>query len=261
MLFWKMNGLGNDYVYIDVERFASKQEKKYLDNNIEKLTKRLSDRHFGIGGDGVVLMLPSENADIEMRIFNSDGSEGAMCGNALRCVAKYLWDSDIVKTNECLVDTKSGTKRVIKDFSDGDVTIATADIGDVLSERIADGMFTVDCGNKHIVIAEDVAELDFANARELSVKYDKNVELFRVIDDKSVSARVYERGSGETLACGTGAIAVAYVARTYGFVQSDTVDVRLPGGCLSVTLYNNRAYLKGEARLNYMGEVDIRKWL
>lgn len=257
MLFWKMNGLGNDYVYIDVERFASKQEKKYLDNNIEKLTKRLSDRHFGIGGDGVVLMLPSDTADIEMRIFNSDGSEGAMCGNALRCVAKYLWDSGIVKTYECLIYTKSGMKRVRKDFSDDNVTVATAEIGMVLSERVSDGIYTVDCGNKHIVIAESVNGLDFSNARELSVKYDKNVEFFKVIDDESVSARVYERGSGETLACGTGAVAVAYVARTYGFVQSDTVDVRLPGGCLSVVLNKNSAYLKGEARLNYMGEVEI----
>lgn len=261
MLFWKMNGLGNDYVYVDVCRFASKQEKKYLDNNIEKLTKRLSDRHFGIGGDGIVLMLPSKTADIEMRIYNADGSEGAMCGNAIRCVAKYMRDSGFLVGNECYIDTKSGIKRVNIDSTDGNVTIVTADMGKVSFSRISDGMFDVDCGNKHIVVAEDLCKLDFSLARELSIKHDKNVEFFSVVGKSSINVRVYERGSGETLACGTGAVASAYVAVKSGAISTNTVTVTLPGGNLIVTFDNDNAYLTGEANVSFIGEVELKKWL
>lgn len=258
MLFWKMNGLGNDYIFIDVERFASKKEKEYLDNNIEKLTRNISDRHFGVGSDGVVLILPSDTADVKMRIFNADGSEGKMCGNAVRCVAKYLFDSGIRCADEYMIGTLSGIKQV-KVCAEGDsVTSATVNMGRITSCKIEEGVFSVDIGNPHIVVLTDIShKYAFSMADNLCSEYDANIEFVKKIGANTIDVRVYERGSGVTMACGTGATAAAYVAYVSGMVNTRSIDVALPGGILKVDFNGDNANLTGDVRLNYIGEVRL----
>ncbi len=258
MLFWKMNGLGNDYVFIDVERFASKKERLYLENNIEKFSQKFSDRHFGIGSDGVVLMMPSICADMRMRIFNADGSEGKMCGNALRCVCKYLYDSDIIRAREYVIETASGERRVDVEVIAGKVVSAVADMGLLESKRVGIGEYIVDVGNKHYVIIGNKQTLPpFSKAKSISDKYDANVEFASMEVQNKLDVRVYERGSGETLACGTGAAAAAYAAVLNG-CDAKVIDVNLKGGLLKVNFDGNRAYVSGAVALNYIGEVSAK---
>lgn len=255
MIFWKMNGLGNDYIFIDAVK-CPKDELKKLESNLKTLIPRICDRHFGVGGDGIVIMYPSRLADVRMRMFNADGSEGIMCGNAVRCIAKYLTEV-CGRTGELAVETKAGIRTLAVTEVDGKVVSVRAEMGKVrITGREGDAIFA-DIGNPHAVIEGDPAcEAHIARAAELSRLRDVNVETVRAVSEHVMEMRVWERGSGETLACGTGACAAAYVLAAEGKL-SFPVTVRLRGGELTIEYIDGRVYASGKANLNYIGELNI----
>ena len=225
MKFTKMEGLGNDYIYVNA--FKEKVE------NPGELARRIADRHFGVGGDGLILIEPSDKADAYMHMFNADGSEGSMCGNGIRCVAKYIYDHGVVEKErrKLRIETKSGIKDIEIFVKDGKMEKATVDMGEVkldgeLPEKIeVRGMSLqfvgIDVGNPHAVyFLEDNPELSVSSISELDLERigkdfeehprfpDKvNTEFIQMLSPREIRFRVYERGSGETLACGTGATA------------------------------------------------------
>ena len=253
--FTKMHGAGNDYIYIDL--FDAP-----LDFDPCDLAKKMSPRHFSVGGDGVVLILPSAIADAKMRMFNLDGSEGKMCGNAIRCVAKYLSDHALIKKEKITVETLSGVKtlrlfkekgvvaRVSVEMGNADFTpaaipvvFAGAEMVDeplsVLGKRYK--MTAVSMGNPHAVIfTKGVKDLDLASMgptfETLPIFPERvNTEFAEVMDDKTILMRVWERGSGETYACGTGACATVAAAVKTGRVKAgEEITVRLLGGDLAI---------------------------
>ena len=239
MKFTKMHGIGNDYVYVNCfEETVS---------NPSAVAKFVSDRHFGIGSDGLILIKPSDVADCEMDMYNLDGSQGAMCGNGIRCVAKYAYDYGIVNKTNISVATKSGIKYL-------DLTL-----GD-------DGKAAVSMGNPHaIVYMDDLKDLDI---EKIGPKFENhiafpdriNTEFVKVIDRHTLQMRVWERGSGETLACGTGACAVAVASTLNGLVDEDKpVTVKLLGGDLQI-LWNrqeNLVYMTGPATTVFDGEIFL----
>ena len=273
MNFTKMHGLGNDYIYINGFDQAV--------DDPAALAVRVSDRHFGVGGDGLVLILPSEEADVRMRMFNADGSEGMMCGNAIRCVAKYAHQRGLATMNPVRVETASGVK-VIDKVIDGElVTGATVDMGepilvpadvpvqidgqtdapivDLSSEGLADlpvavGMTCVSMGNPHVVVyCDDVDAVPMTEVGPVletaAIFPDRiNVHYVEVIGPGEVKMRTWERGSGITLACGTGASAVC-VAGVLAGKSGRNVLVHLPGGDLEIEWReeNNRVYMTGPA--------------
>lgn len=276
--FTKMHGCGNDYIYINCfERTIE---------HPEQLSKTISDRHFGIGGDGIVLIGPSENADAKMRMFNLDGSEGKMCGNAIRCVAKFVYDNNIVRKEKLEIDTLSGVKSIELQVEDGLMTAATVDMGKAIltpsalpflvEERealihypflIEDTTYhitTVSMGNPHCVIFnEDVASI---NLHEVGPKFEHhplfpesvNTEIVQILNPNTIKMRVWERGSGETLACGTGACAAVVAAVLNGYCEKDTdVTVQLLGGELIIRYTNDRVLMTGPAVTVFHGEFQL----
>ena len=272
-----MEGCGNDYIYFDCMRLDIE--------NPEGLSVRLSDRHQGIGGDGVVLILPSAVADARMRMFNLDGSEGKMCGNAIRCVGKYLYDHDIVRKLEMTIETLSGIKTLRLHKINGEVRQATVDMGppelrpplipvklggDRVVGRpvsVAGGEYAITCvsmGNPHCVVFggnPDALELEMLGPRS---EHDPlfpervNTEFIQVIGRNTLKMRVWERGSGETWACGTGACAAAVAAVENGFCDKDTdITVKLRGGDLMIRVADGTVYLTGGARTVFEGVVEI----
>ena len=281
--FVKMHGCGNDYIYIDClsgqyEGFFSVPGKK------EAVSQQLSDRHFGVGGDGLVLICPSDRADAQMRMFNADGSEGNMCGNAIRCVAKYLFDTGKVPKNRIRIDTKSGVKILDLTVRDGKMVAARVDMGpprlspaqlpaalpgDSIIDRpvkVEGREYRLTCvsmGNPHCVsFGGDPGGLDLpvlGGALERSAFFPEgvNAEFAQVLSPTALRMRVWERGSGETLACGTGACAVAVAAVLNGFCQRDTdIVVSLPGGDLTVRYTGETVYLTGPAEWVFAGECN-----
>ncbi|ETA79416.1 diaminopimelate epimerase [Youngiibacter fragilis] len=279
MEFTKMHGAGNDYIYFNC-----------LENMIEdpeSLSIRLSDRHFSIGGDGIVLICPSESADVRMRMFNADGSEGKMCGNAIRCVAKYIYDRGIARKDDINVETLSGIKKIHVFAENGKVTSATVNMGkaagltsDEITIEEGKGKFligypmeaagkswnvtTVSMGNPHIVtFVPEVKDLDlmkigphFENSPLFPERI--NTEFVRVIDRTTLEMRVWERGSGETLACGTGACATVTAAVLNGHCDKDTdVTVRLIGGDLVIRYTDDAVFMTGNAVEAFNGNVEI----
>jgi diaminopimelate epimerase len=279
MEFTKMHGAGNDYIYFNC-----------LENMIEdpeSLSIRLSDRHFSIGGDGIVLICPSESADVRMRMFNADGSEGKMCGNAIRCVAKYIYDRGIVMNEDINVETLSGIKKIHVFAENGKVTAATVNMGkaagltaDEITIEEGKGKFlisypieaagetwnvtTVSMGNPHIVtFVPEVKELDlikigpyFENSPLFPERI--NTEFVRVIDRTTLEMRVWERGSGETLACGTGACATVTAAVLNGYCDKDTdVTVKLIGGDLVIRYTDDAVFMTGNAVEAFNGIIEI----
>ena len=275
--FIKMHGCGNDYIYIDC--FNREPEQP------EKLAVALSDRHFGIGGDGIVLILKSETADAKMRMFNIDGSEGKMCGNAVRCVAKYLYDNGIVRKNILKIETLSGVKTLELNTRNGLVSTVRVDMGkavleplkipvDLPGERIVDHPviidgkpFNITCvsmGNPHaVVFCEDVDSLDLA---VLGPKFEHNeifpervnTEFVKVIDKSTLKMRVWERGSGETLACGTGACASAVAAVLNGYCsKGEDIRVLLAGGELIVNYTKDAVFMTGGCTKVFEGVIEI----
>lgn len=266
MRFTKMQGIGNDYVYVDCF-------KERVDDPA-RVARLVSDRHFGIGSDGLILICPSEVADVRMRMFNEDGSEGAMCGNGIRCVGKYAYDHGLVDQTRITVETLAGIKRLDMQVEDGKVTTVKVDMGvprltSELSEKITvDGKnleFTgISVGNPHAVYyVEDVDALDLESIGPDFERHERfpdrvNSEFVHVIDRNHLEMRVWERGSGETLACGTGATASAVASMLLGLVE-DTVEVRLRGGNLEICWdrQSGHAFMTGPAVEVFHGEINL----
>ena len=242
-----MHGCGNDYVYIDC--------REGVPENVSELAIRLSDRHKGIGGDGIILICSSDKADFLMRIFNADGSEGKMCGNGIRCVAKYVFDKGLTDKHHLEIDTLSGVKiiDIAPEARPGDEeTWVTVDMGkpeiESLDETIVlpDGSSlngsVISMGNPHFVCYADESPYDESVLVKgpLAEKHERfpdrsNIEFARLIGKDEVEMRVWERGSGETMACGTGACATAAAAIAKGLTGRD-VTVHLRGGDLRISL-------------------------
>ncbi len=278
MRFTKMQGLGNDYVYVNC--FLEKVKSP------SALAVRISDRHFGIGSDGLILIKPSETADFQMEMYNADGSEGRMCGNGIRCLAKYAYEHGLTDKTKICVETASGVKELELTVSDGKVSSVCVDMGAPVFEparipvqaetpdplvgwplRVGAHDFSVTCvsmGNPHCVVpAEDVDGLDLPGMGPLFEQHPLfperiNTEFVQVIDEETLQMRVWERGSGETLACGTGACAAAVAAVLNGWTR-DTVTVKLLGGDLLIhwDREKNTVYMTGPAETVYEGEIEV----
>ncbi len=276
--FTKMHGIGNDYIYID----CFKQNLEELD--IKALAIKLSDRHFGIGGDGIILVCPSGIADAKMRMFNLDGSEGKMCGNGIRCVAKFVYDNKIAVKDTLTIETLSGVKTLSvttngdkvqtvrvdmgKPILDGKM-IPTVFSGEVINKQIEidNKTYNVTCvsmGNPHCVLFCD--DIESLKLEEIGPKFEKssyfpeniNTEFVKIIDDKTLSMRVWERGSGETLACGTGACAVAVSAVLKGICKKgEDITINLLGGILTINYSDISVFMTGSATTVFTGEIDL----
>ena len=275
MKFTKMQGLGNDYVYVNCF-------KEKIDNPPE-LARRISDRHFGVGSDGLIMINPSDKADFEMEMYNADGSRGEMCGNGIRCVAKYVYDYGLTDKTHISVETLGGIKYLDLTVEEGKVKMVKVDMGKpeleplkipvkasgdkAVDEPILVGgkeyrMTCVSMGNPHAVIfiGCDVREFPL---EEIGPKFENherfpnrvNTEFVRVIDRRTAEMRVWERGSGETLACGTGACAVAVACALNGFTE-DEVTVRLLGGDLQIRWDREKdtVFMTGPAEVVFDGE-------
>ncbi len=254
MKFCKMNGLGNDYIFIDVT---------IQDVDLSNLdVPRLSNRHFGIGGDGVVLINNSTIADAKMTIYNADGSRAEMCGNALRCVARYLFDNIKRDKSILYIETDAGVKQVFLD-ADGMITarIGTAKITGKYDIKCGDRLvefFAIDVGNPHAITLDNEWDIDRYGAQVSSHRLfpnGTNVEKLSISSRRLIKVQVYERGSGRTLACGTGATACAYLAMTLDRADDD-VSVMLDGGRLRVKQIDHSLYITGDAKYNFYGEID-----
>lgn len=275
MKFTKMQGIGNDYVYVNC------LEEKV--DHPEELAKLVSDRHFGIGSDGLILIKPSEVADFEMAMYNADGSRGEMCGNGIRCVAKYVYDRGLTDKTHISIETLAGIKYLELTVEKGQVSQVRVDMGEpellaekipVISqqEKVIDVPITagekeyrmtcVSMGNPHcVVFMEDVEHLEIEKIGPLFENHELfpkriNTEFVKVIDRKNLQMRVWERGSGETLACGTGACATAVAAMLNGFCE-DEVQIHLLGGDLTIewNKESNHVFMTGPAEIVFDGEI------
>ena len=275
--FTKMEACGNDYIYFNC--FNQKID------NPEGLSIRLADRHFGIGGDGVVLMYPSDKADVKMRMFNLDGTEGKMCGNAARCIAKYMIDNKLVDGDNVTIETLSGIRKVTVEKVNGEVIWATVDMGKAelkpalipvklagntaigVPVQVADGRYRITCvsmGNPHcVVFSEDLdAPLDNLNLEVIGPKFENdplfpervNTEFIKVLNRTTLKMRVWERGSGETFACGSGACAAVVAAVENGYCPKyEEITVKLKGGDLKIRYTDDAVFLSGGAVKVYEG--------
>lgn len=275
--FYKYHGIGNDYIYFDC--FDGEL------NNIAALSVRLSDRHFSIGGDGVILVCKSGVADGKMRMFNADGSEGKMCGNAIRCVGKFLYEVKGLAKDTLTVETLSGIKTLKLHLIDGKAESVTVDMGKAvtLPEEIpclfegdsavnapltvGERTYRVTCvsmGNPHCVtFVDDPYAIDlekigplFENHRAFPDRV--NTEFVQVMGKNELKMRVWERGSGETWACGTGACAAAVASVLNGYAQKgEEITVHLRGGDLKIVFTDETVLMTGSATLAFTGEVEI----
>ncbi|MCI5650286.1 MAG: diaminopimelate epimerase [Fusicatenibacter sp.] len=276
MKFTKMHGCGNDYVYINC--FSETVPDPCA------LAQRISDRHFGVGSDGLILIKPSDQADFEMDMYNADGSQGAMCGNGIRCVAKYVYDYGLTDKTEISVSTKSGIKYLKLFTENGKVARVTVNMGapilsaaqipilssqeQVIAEEICVAgqryeMTGVSMGNPHAVVPVD--DVDHFDIEQIGPQFEHhpcfpdrvNTEFVKVLDRHTVQMRVWERGSGETWACGTGACAVAVACILNGWTDDGEVTVKLRGGDLSIRWdrTENLVYMTGPAITVFDGEL------
>lgn len=279
--FTKMHGTGNDYIY------CSTFDQKI--DNPEALAVRLSDRHFGIGGDGIILVCPSDKADAKMSMFNLDGSEGKMCGNGIRCVGKFLYDHGMVDINEkdeITIETLSGIKYLKAYTRDGEVKSLRVDMGKAIldpkeipvamdKEKVIDEPYTIDgeeyritcvsMGNPHCVVFMQ-GDIDHIEIEKIGPKFENdklfpervNTEFVKVLDDHTIKMRVWERGSGETWACGTGACAVAVAACENGLCKKgEDITIKLKGGDLVINYTDDTVYMTGDAEKVFEGTVEI----
>ena len=275
MRFTKMHGAGNDYVYVDCFR-------ETLPENASQLARQMADRHFGVGGDGLILICPSEVADARMWMFNADGSEAEMCGNGIRCVAKYLYDHGICRKDALQIETGRGVLGLELTVSSGKVDQVRVDMGQpvliaeqipttLAGEPVVDAELVVDgtpllatcvsMGNPHCVTFVDGLSDDWVLRMGPKIEVDShfpnrvNVEFVEVLSRKEVRQRTWERGSGETLACGTGASATCVAGVLSGRTERQIV-VHLTGGDLSLQWdqHNNHVYMTGPAEEVFHGE-------
>ena len=286
MKFTKMHGCGNDYVYVDCT--------KEVIPNISETAIRVSDRHFGIGSDGLILIKASDVADFEMDMYNADGSRGKMCGNGIRCVAKYVYDHGLTDKTTITVNTLSGIKTLKLTVEDGKVSKVRVDMGEpelipaqvpvkasvlgladdrreaIVAEplEIKGRSYDITCvsmGNPHCItfIGEDVRDFPLEEVGPVFEKHELfpervNTEFINVIDKDHLRMRVWERGSGETLACGTGACAVAVASYLNGFTGR-SVDIELLGGHLEVVYdeKTNHVFMTGPETEVFSGDIDL----
>ena len=273
MKFTKMQGLGNDYVYVN--GFEERIE------NPSEMAVKVSNRNFGVGSDGLILINPSEKADFEMEMYNADGSRGEMCGNGIRCVAKYVYDYGLTDKTHISVETLGGIKYLDLTVEDGKVVLVRVDMGSpiltpaqipviadeaeavavpILVDETEYQMTCVSMGNPHAVVFMD--DIEHLEIEKIGPKFEHherfpnrvNTEFVKVLDRQTASMRVWERGSGETLACGTGACAVA-VACILGVYTENKVTVKLLGGDLLIEWYReqNKIYMTGPAAVVFDG--------
>lgn len=278
--FSKMHGLGNDYVYVD----CTKEKLRHA----EELARIVSERRFGIGSDGLILVCPSDKADFEMRMYNADGSEGRMCGNGIRCVGKFVYDRGMTDRTELEIDTKSGIKHLKLTVEDEKVTFVEVDMGkaslrprdipvdteydDFIAQPMVVGgeAYLVTCvsmGSPHAVIfCDEIDTLPLERIGPLFECNEKfpdrvNTEFVRIVDRNTLYMRVWERGSGETFACGTGACAAVVAAVVNGHCDyGSQVTVRLRGGELGITYFEDGTVrMRGPAIHVFDGcmEVDV----
>ncbi len=275
--FTKMHGIGNDYIYVN----CMEKELPCPD----KISIVMSPRHFSVGADGLVMICHSDVADAKMRMFNADGSEGKMCGNAIRCVGKYLYDNGIVQKTELSIETLSGIKYLTLNIKNGKVDTVRVDMGTAIlapkeipvcfdGEKMINQLVEVDgkvnymtavsMGNPHAVIFVD--EVDSLDLEKIGPSYEHhaifpdrvNTEFVRVIDENTLQMRVWERGSGETFACGTGACATVVAAVENGICKAGVpITVRLRGGDLTIVCQEDRrVFMTGRAQIAYEGVYD-----
>lgn len=245
MQFVKMHGLGNDYVYVDC--FDPVTADIIAHTELSSLAQQLSDRHFGIGSDGLVLILPSNEADARMRIFNADGSEAQMCGNAIRCVGKYLYESGICRRTQICIQTPAGLRTLRLHTTEGKVDSVEVNMGkaevqfdELMINYRPVAFVSVNMGNPHIVLfpqthvaTMSLTPLGPTLERHPHFPEGTNVEFVSVRNSKEIDMRVWERGSGETMACGTGACAAAVAAAVLSKTDN-AVTVHLRGGDLHI---------------------------
>lgn len=276
--FSKMHGLGNDYIYINCL-------ENYLENASD-IAVRMSDRHFGVGSDGLILIMPSQECDYRMEMYNRDGSRGKMCGNAIRCVGKYLYDFGITDKDDILIETDSGPRRLQLQTCAGVVEQVSVDMGqpvfepdkipviwpqaDAINISLTAGgrEYRLSClsmGNPHAVIfADDVEGIDLPGIGPLLENHPMfpdriNVEFVQVIDRSNLRMRVWERGAGETMACGTGACAALAAAVRNGLSDREAV-VHLNGGPLYINWpgEDKSITMTGPAVYVFSGEMEIK---
>lgn len=277
MKFTKMHGCGNDYIYVDGAKESIPMEKK------PELVRKLSDRHFGIGGDGVIFINPSTEADFEMEMYNMDGSRAEMCGNGIRCVAKFVYDKGLTDQTKISVISCGKVKYLDLTVVDGKVSTVKVNMGSpilkaadipvvskkekVISDEIMVGdtvykMTCVSMGNPHaVVFVENVSDFPLEKIGPLFEKHVRfpnhtNTEFVKVLDEQTVEMRVWERGTGETLACGTGACATA-VACVLNDLTKEEVTVKLLGGNLQIKWDKaaDLVYMTGPAATVFEGEI------
>lgn len=282
MKFTKMEGAGNDYVYVDARN---------LDMDWNSLSRKISDRHFGVGSDGLILIKNSNVADLKMRMFNADGSEGAMCGNGIRCFAKYAIDRNIVnpKASSITIETITGIRTVMPKFDNGKITMARVAMGipelilskipvnpemglgatvgeatigyPITIEDVNLELSFVSMGNPHAIAFIDQPVEDFPlHSIGPKIEHHKifpdrvNFEIVNIVGPNKLRARVWERGSGETMACGTGACAIT-VAATLLDICTSPVDITLPGGILTIEWDGTgEIFMEGPAREVFSGD-------
>lgn len=280
MKFTKMHGLGNDYVYVDAT-------KEKIPDNISEIAKFISNRHLGIGSDGLILICKSDICDFKMKMYNMDGSEAQMCGNGIRCVGKYVYDKGLTHKNKITVETLAGDKTLRLNIAKGKVNTVEVDMGEPILEpnkipvdiksdehiikdlliKAIDKTFTFTCvsmGNPHAVtLVNDVEKFNVAKygsilENDIHFPERANIEFIEIIDDRTIKMRVWERGAGETFACGTGACAVAVASVINKLVERE-VTVKLLGGDLEIkwNKENNHVYMTGPATTVFEGEIEL----
>lgn len=278
MKFTKMQGIGNDYVYVNCF------EETVADP--ERVSEIISDRHFGIGADGLVLIMPSDKADFRMRMFNADGSEGNMCGNATRCIGKFVYDNHLTDKTSITLETKSGIKKLTLYPENGKVKTVLVDMGkavlkpadipmNVSGDTFINKPITVDgkevfitavsMGNPHAVTYVD--DVDSVELEKIGPSFENhplfpervNTEFIKILDESTMQMRVWERGSGETWACGTGACAATAASVLNGYFPHDKeITVKLRGGDLFITYKSDGTVLmRGPAETVFTGEIDV----
>lgn len=275
---YKMQGIGNDYVYVNCF------EETVADP--ERVSEIISDRHFGIGADGLVLIMPSDKADFRMRMFNADGSEGNMCGNATRCIGKFVYDNHLTDKTNITLETRSGIKKLTLYPENGKVKTVLVDMGkavlkpadipmNVSGDTFINKPITVDgkevfitavsMGNPHAVTYVD--DVDSLELEKIGPSFENhplfpervNTEFIKILDESTMQMRVWERGSGETWACGTGACAATAASVLNGYFPHDKeITVKLRGGDLFITYKSDGTVLmRGPAETVFTGEIDV----
>jgi len=273
--FTKMHGCGNDYIFFNGENITDPKS----------LAIKLTNRNKSIGGDGIVLVLPSEIADAKMRMFNADGSEGLMCGSSIRCVAKYLYDHNISQNLHMKIETASGIRNLSLTEENGSITAVQVDMGAAILEpkkipvNLTGGMVVarkvniggnpheITClsmGNPHSIIFHD--DIDHFNLQATGIAFESselfpegvNLGVVQMVNRRHMVMRVWERGTGETMASGTGACAAAVAATLIGYADKDTnITVDLKGGSLIIKYTDETVYLTGDCETSYEGVVTV----